>query len=174
MSKFSKHSRLARDEEQGLLLDFFQSLATLRGFREAAQVFQDLLSRAELTMLAKRLKIAKLLLDNITYQEISRQLKVSTQTIARVNIWLQESGDGFRLMFDRTKNKLSAHKKVAAGRWSAIKRRYPIYFWPELLVREIMGIANKRQKQRLRNVITNLNLKDKRYRELQKMINYKY
>ncbi|HCU47496.1 TPA: hypothetical protein DIC39_00305 [Patescibacteria group bacterium] len=171
MSKFSKQSRLGRSEEQDLLLDFFRSLSILRGFKEATQVFQDLLSRAELTMLAKRLKIAKLLLTNATYQEIARQLKVSPQTIARVNIWLQEAGDGFRLMFYRTKKKSPTPGILPSGTWSSIKRRYPMYFWPELLIREIMNTANKRQKQRLRDVVTNLNIKDKRYRELQKIMN---
>jgi len=123
------------------------------------------------TMLAKRLKIAKLLLTNATYQEIARQLKVSPQTIARVNIWLQEAGDGFRLMFYRTKKKSPTPGILPSGTWSSIKRRYPMYFWPELLIREIMNTANKRQKQRLRDVVTNLNIKDKRYRELQKIMN---
>lgn len=173
MSKFSKQSRLSKDEEQGLLMDFFQSLSTLRGFKEATQLFQDLLSRAELTMVAKRLKIAKLLLANTTYQEISGQLKVSTQTIARVNIWLQEAGDGFRLMFNRAKSQTSENRRLPKGAWSSIKRRYPMYFWPELLIREIMNAATKRQQQRLRSLIADLNVKDKRYRELQKIINFR-
>lgn len=170
MSKFSQHSRLSSREEQELLLDFFQSLSTLKGFKESTDVFQDLLSRAELTMLAKRLKIAKLLINGVTYQEICRVLKVSTQTIARINIWLQEAGDGFRLMFERTKNKSGSSSHLPNITWSSIKKRYPMHYWPELLIREIIATANRRQRERLWKVLSNLQVKSKLYRELGKLL----
>ncbi len=169
MSKFSPRSRLPKAEEQELLLDFFRSLGTMRGFKEAAEVFQDLLSRAELTMLAKRLKIAKLLLQGIKYQEISRQLKVSSQTIARVNVWLQESGDGFRLMMKRTK-KSSTPYMGTDGLWSHLRRNYPLHHWPEIVVKEIVRMANRKQKERLYSVLQSLQRKGKLSRDLQKLL----
>ncbi|MBI5466109.1 MAG: helix-turn-helix domain-containing protein [Candidatus Kerfeldbacteria bacterium] len=170
MAKFSPHNRLSQREEQDVLMDFFQSLGTLRGFTEAAQVFQDLLSRAELTMLAKRLKIAKSLLKGMKYQEIARDLKVSTQTIARVNLWLEEAGEGFRMMFERTKEKSIKTNSSIDELWSKMRRRYPLHHWPELLIREVFASANRKQKDRLYTVLRNLQFKGKLSRDLEAIL----
>ncbi|RLC35333.1 MAG: hypothetical protein DRZ76_00320 [Candidatus Nealsonbacteria bacterium] len=65
----------------------------------------DLLTRQETITIAKRIKIAKFLIKGKNYRYIERTLNVSHGTIAKVNYWLAEGGEGFRLIVKK------AHKK---------------------------------------------------------------
>ncbi|MEK9181157.1 MAG: YerC/YecD family TrpR-related protein, partial [Patescibacteria group bacterium] len=111
MSKFSLHNKLDPSQKENLLIGFFEGLASIKNSEEAAKVFCDLLSPPELEMMAKRLAIARALLEGQNYQEIKKEYKVSTNTIARVNAWLQEAGDGFRLLAKRTSMKSKSYGK---------------------------------------------------------------
>ncbi|MEK9158634.1 MAG: YerC/YecD family TrpR-related protein, partial [Patescibacteria group bacterium] len=85
MSKFEKKNRLATEEQQKLLLELCSALVVVRRLEEAANLLIDLFSKQEVEMIAKRLKIARLLVQDKTYVQIGEELKVSPQTIARVN-----------------------------------------------------------------------------------------
>ena len=105
MAKFSRIPKLSKKERQNLLIALCEALTSIKKKEEAAQFLADLLSPQELEMLAKRLEIAKLLIDGDTYATICGKLKVSHNTIARVNAWLTLSGSGFRLVIERTRIK---------------------------------------------------------------------
>ncbi|MEK7508242.1 MAG: hypothetical protein AAB568_00080, partial [Patescibacteria group bacterium] len=81
--------------------------------------------------------------------------KVSPQTIARVNAWLGQSGVGYRLVIERSKDvTVPAYKGVEmTSDWAKIKRRYPMYFWPQLLLEDIVRGANNHQRQKLLNTL---------------------
>jgi len=116
---------------------------------------KDLLSPQEAEMLAKRIKIAQQLLDGQDYGSIQRMLKVSTGTIARINEWLKYSGDGYRLMIERLKkkNKNSGVRKSTSSPWDDLKRRYPIMFWPQLVLEEFVAETSVKKKEKLRRII---------------------
>ena len=122
---------------------------------EVAKVLGDLLSDQEIQMIGKRLQIAKLLLSGSKYADIKEELRVSQPTIARINLWLQQSGEGFRLLIQKgigKKNvKIPAWEPFpeAHGEWAQLKRRYPLYFWPQLLIEDLIRGANNRQRKRL-------------------------
>ncbi len=162
MAKFSE--KLSRKERDQLLFEFFRGLGTMRGTEEAAKVFGDLVSRPELEMIAKRLKIATLLIEDKTYDEIRRHMKVSAPTIARVSAWLQQAGEGFRLLHERARRA----GKEPVGIRSPLQRKYPAYYWPQLLVQEISRIATERQRAKLLAIIDNFDHKTKLYRDLRK------
>jgi len=162
MAKFT--TKLSRKERDELLFDFFRSFGTVRGVEEAAKVFEDLVSRQELEMLAKRLKIAKLLIEDKTYEEIKEQMKVSPPTIARVSSWLQHSGEGFRLMYQRSKS------QDKTSMVSPTARKYPLYYWPQLLIKEVIKSADERQREKLYEVIGNLDHKTKMYKDLKLLL----
>ena len=102
MAKFPRISKLSKKEREELLLEFCEALVAIKNLKEAASFITDLLGKQEIEMLAKRLKIAKLLLEGNKYGEISDELKVSFGTIARINLWLKTSGEGYRLITKRT------------------------------------------------------------------------
>lgn len=101
MAKFPRISKLSKKEQEELILEFCEAFVAIKNTREAASFVKDLLGRQEIEMLAKRLKIAKLLLEGKKYGEIGDELRVSFGTIARVNLWLKTSGEGYRIFFGR-------------------------------------------------------------------------
>jgi len=107
MAKFSNPSKLPEKERENLIANFCLALAQLNNVMDVSQFLKDLLSVQEMEMLAKRLKTASLLLDGWTYAKISQELKMASNTIARVHEWLKVSGEGYRLVTE----KLSREKK---------------------------------------------------------------
>src|SRR3989338_2876052 len=106
---FQKNKRIEKlsTKEQGeLIFDLVNAIVSAKSVGEAALFLQDLLTKSEMKILAKRLRIAKLLIDGITYEQIKESLHVSHGTIAKIAAWLAERGDGFRKIIEKLpKNK---------------------------------------------------------------------
>jgi len=153
MAKFTFRQKMAPEEREGLLIAFFKGLACVKNSKEAAQVLSDLLTEQELDMLSKRLAIARALLRGDNYQEIVIRLKVSMGTIARVSSWLQESGEGFRLIISRLKPESVPHRSSPADPITQFKRKYPQYFWPQQVLERVVIAANKREREQLKALI---------------------
>lgn len=154
MAKF--HSKLHKKEVNKLLYKLCLAISEIKTAKEAAEFLRDLLSYQEAEMIAKRLKIAELIMDNLTYDQIQRTLKVSPTTIARVQEWMKLSGEGYRRAVERTRKDWTKDNVPEYDEFSginSIKKRYPMYYWPELLLESIIRSANKREKERIRNVL---------------------
>lgn len=167
MPKYSKTQNLPKEKEEELLLELCEALVVIKEATEAAHFLKDLLSSQELRMIAKRLRIARLLLQDIPYHAIEKQLSTSPTTIARVNTWLQGSGEGYRLVIERTKEKPLTRAEREAPRpshssWTAFKRSHPLYFWPEILLEELLFGAKKEQLRKLRSALTTLKKSNKK------------
>lgn len=162
MAKFSRIPKLSKKERQNLLIALCEALISVRKKEEAAQFLADLLSPQELEMLAKRLEIAKLLISGDTYETIRGKIKVSHNTIARVNAWLTLSGSGFRLVIERTKNKRkeeydrTLEERFDPYSWRNIKRRYSMYFLPELIIEEIIKRSDEKERQKLDSILSSI------------------
>ena len=164
MAKFARIPKLTKEERQRLLISFCEALTSIKNREEAAQFLTDLLGPQEIEMLAKRLEIARLLINGDTYDVIKRKLRVSQNTIARVNAWLTLSGSGFRLVIERTRKK---EKKEDESSWSLfekydpysmrnLKRRYSMYFLPELIIEEIIKQSNERERKKLDLILSTI------------------
>ncbi len=92
---------LSRDTEKKLFAIFFKSLARLSNPTDIEKFLGDLLGPVEKTMLAKRLAIALLLARGYQYETIKDILKVSQETIARVNIALHYKGEGYQMVIQK-------------------------------------------------------------------------
>lgn len=160
--------RLSKKEQENLFIEFAQGLASLHSAVEMAHFIKDLLSQQETLMLARRLQIAKLLYQGQTYREIKDALKVSYGTIARVHTWMDIYGEGYRTVMERTKKKDAP--SPAAESWRQMRRRHPAYFWPQLLLEEIIKSANAKQKKRLQKVLDQLREKSALSKELEQIL----
>ena len=138
-----------------------EAMVSLKNPEEAAKFLTDLISPQETEMLAKRLAIAKLLVEGKTYESIRNLLKVGFATIARVNTWLNLSGEGFKLVLQRTRKgkKIYEHsmeEQFDPFSWHNIKRRYSLYFWPQLLIEELMKQSDNRQKKKITTILQSM------------------
>lgn len=92
---------LPKDIEERMFRLFFDAFARISRPSDVAIFLQDLLGPVERIMLAKRLAIALLLRRGYDYGSIKQILRVSNETISRVNIALVHSGKGYKLVVDR-------------------------------------------------------------------------
>lgn len=164
-----KH-KLSKREQGELFISLAQSLVLLRSPLEMAHLLKDLLSQGEVLMLARRLKIAQLLNEGLTYDQIRSSLKVSRSTIARVQTWLELYGEGYRTVIKRLPDKKKSSESEFSNSFGKLKRKYPMYFWPQLLLEEVVKTANKRQKDKLLKIIDQLDEKNRLNKELTQLL----
>jgi len=169
MGKFSVINKLPREEQDKLFLKFIDALTSLKSKKEMAEFLKDLLSEQEVIMFARRLQIAELLQEGLTYDDIREEMKVGHTTVAKVQTWLKLYGDGYRTVIKRIdKNKDNVGNTGLS--WRLVKKNYPLYFWPELLLKEIVRSASGRQKKQLLGVVEELRGKTKIARDLQRIL----
>ena len=78
-----------------------EALLSLETVDETAQFLRDLCTRRELTEMAHRWAVARLLDRGRPYREIAEQVGASTATVTRINEWLHHGVGGYRLVLDR-------------------------------------------------------------------------
>lgn len=83
-------------------LDYlFSAVLELQTKDECYNFFKDLCTIQELKAISQRLRVAKLLSENMVYNNIVNETGASTATISRVNRSLQDGNDGYRVVFER-------------------------------------------------------------------------
>ena len=96
LKKTKRIEKLTKSEQEGLVLDLVNAIVGAKSVGDAALFLGDLLTKSEMKILSRRLRIAKLLLAGMTYQQIETDLHASHGTVAKIAAWLAERGDGFR------------------------------------------------------------------------------
>jgi TrpR-related protein YerC/YecD len=79
----------------------FRAILLLRTEEECAAFFEDLCTITELQDMAQRLKTACLLAEGKNYQEISREVGISSTTISRVSKCLRYGAGGYEAVIAR-------------------------------------------------------------------------
>ncbi len=168
-------SKLTAEKRKALILGLCQALCVLKSPDEVADALTDLLSAKEIETIAKRLQIAEYLADGKDYSYIREKLRVGYSTIARVNTWLNISGEGYRIMLSRRKKSavpLSEEDKYDPYSWHNIKRRYSMYYWPQLLMDELLKSSDRKQKEKMQEIFEKLKLKGRRFNAEENKILY--
>ena len=133
-----------------------RALSTLNKSDEVAEFLLDFLSPKENETIAKRLRIAELLTRGWDYINIRQEVGVGYSTISRVSTWLNLSGKGFKLVLQMKKKDpkdLTLKEIYDPYSWHNIKRRYTLYFWPELLLEELIKQSNENEKDKIKSII---------------------
>ena len=88
------------NKDQKLVVDSFYKVKTKTNLNS---FIEDLFSPEETLDLAQRLKIAKLILEGKTYEEIAAEIPVSTSTISKIGQVIKFGKGGFALLQNSTK-----------------------------------------------------------------------
>ena len=88
------------NKDQKLVVDSFYKVKTKKNLNI---YIEDLFSQEETLDLAQRLKIAKLILDGKTYEEIAALISVSTSTISKIGQVIKFGKGGLALLQNTTK-----------------------------------------------------------------------
>lgn len=172
---FQKNKRvekLSKKEQGELILDLVNAIVSAKRIEDAALFLQDLLTKSEMKILAKRLRIAKLLIAGMDYREIEQNLHVGHTTIAKIAAWLSERGEGFRKVISSLPKHTNSNSWEEISEWDNLKRRYSLYFWPELLLEQIVKSANQRQKEKMKNVLDRLDEKSDLHKRIEKFLGH--
>lgn len=85
--------------------ELFEAVLLLKDEDECYRFFNDICTIKEIHTMAQRLKVAKLLKENKTYNEIEEITGASTATISRINRFVQYGADGYNLILQRLEEK---------------------------------------------------------------------
>ncbi len=80
---------------------FFDAVLALENKEECYQFFEDVCTIKELSAIAQRLEVAKMLREERTYLDIAKETGASTATISRVNRSLNYGNEGFDMVLNR-------------------------------------------------------------------------
>ena len=85
--------------------NLFEAILSLETVKEAEAFFRDLCSIDEIKFMSERWEIAKLVYKGLPYRKISDKLNVSTTTVSRVALWLNNGEGGYKAVLDKLNNK---------------------------------------------------------------------
>lgn len=102
------------NKDTQLLIDSFFKVKTKKNL---SNFIEDLFSSEETLDLAQRLKIAKLILEGKTYEEIAAEIPVSTSTISKIGQVIKFGKGGLQIACKNTKVK---KEKLGGGEKSNV------------------------------------------------------
>ncbi len=79
----------------------FNSILSLNNLEECYQFFEDICTMKELNDMVQRLKVAQMLMDGNTYEQIVGKVEISSATISRINRCIQYGSGGYRTVLER-------------------------------------------------------------------------
>lgn len=85
--------------------ELFEAILALENLEECYRLFEDICTIKEIKALSQRLKVAKLLREENTYNKIEEITGVSTATISRINRCLLYGADGYKIILDKLDHK---------------------------------------------------------------------
>lgn len=88
-----------------LIQELYEAILTLETVEECYRFFEDICTIKELQSISQRLKVARMLKENMTYIQIEEKTGVSTATISRISKFLHHGPGGYNLVLDRVMGK---------------------------------------------------------------------
>jgi TrpR-related protein YerC/YecD len=133
----AKFNPLTLEEKQEIRVraTLYRAIADLKTYDEVKAFVGDLLNPQERMMLARRFYIAKMLLEDYSYDVISVALRTGHTTIAKVARWLHYGRGGYLAVVKRLLLKELQREKQKGMRHDPqnplyVMRRYALAFWP--------------------------------------------
>jgi TrpR-related protein YerC/YecD len=145
-----KISSMNRDDRYELLDELYNMISILDSKEEVKNFFRDLLTPSESLMLARRIAIARMLIEGATYDEIKKKLSVGYDNIKSVYRWLYDGFGGYNLALEKISKTNGKEKNIGGSTYTGsafdnIRRKYPAHF---LLVNAFLDASKKISKGR--------------------------
>lgn len=157
---------LSRDQQEDLVFDLINAFALVKDPLNSALLLQDLLTSAEIKNISKRLRIAKLLLEDMTHEEITKDLRCSFGTVAKVKAWLDEAGDGLKSVI----RKLPKKKK----RYEMKKGVLGHYILPEVFLASYLNYLEASERKRVEVLLKSAKKKEEIFKAIQETIDEQF
>jgi len=124
-----------KNERTRVIGELYEVIAELKSKDEVFRFLFGLFTPSEVLMIARRVQIAKMLFDNATYDEIEKRLKVSHQTIRKVEHWLKSDEERTKLIVSKLDKIRHRAAKSKNRHYESLLDRYPGHRF----LKEILG-----------------------------------
>lgn len=132
MTKVKPHE-INKKEKQEAIFGFFDVVERLRNKNELLNFFLGLLTSSEALMLARRIQIAQNLIEEKSYEDIQKELKVGSQTINKIDRWINNEDEKFRSWLKNIIKKEIKKNKNNSNFSESLLSKYPAHrFWSDL------------------------------------------
>lgn len=121
------------------------AITMLESKDQVAEFLRDILTHTEYKMMAKRLQIAKMLLEGYDYKSIKGYVHVTDSTVSSISNKLGTSGKGLKQAIKKLQQierKLDEKRMIG----KSMQERYPTYYLPELIFNEVSKRIEKYRK----------------------------
>jgi TrpR-related protein YerC/YecD len=125
MSKVKPH-QIDPDEKVRIIENFFNIVMGLKSRKEMMDFFMGLLTVSESLMMARRIQVAEMLLENKSYEEIRKKLRVGFQIITKTDQWLN-SGDATYNTWLKKQIRKGGLKKASNDKGKYLTDKYPYH-----------------------------------------------
>ena len=123
--------------------NLWNTITLIENRDEAVSFLKELLTQTEVRMLAKRIQVAKMLLEGYKYQDIIPHVRVTSGTISTVNNQLQFGNGGYIKILERLikmeQKKQKKIEEIVGG------KRHAIY--PRTMIDATSWTADKLRKK---------------------------
>ena len=83
--------------------ELYAEILKLESIEECEKFFDDLCTINELEAMLQRIKAAKMLLENKTFQEVTAETKISSATLTRVSKCIKYGDGGYKDIINKEK-----------------------------------------------------------------------
>lgn len=129
-----KPRKIQNKDRMRYLDTLYTAMSGLKSREEIKNFLRDLLTESERIMIGRRIIIAQMLLEEKSYEEIIRELKVGKDTIMRVHRWLEDETEGYEKAIKQLEKVLTARQEkrdrayIDPFSFEGLKKRYPLHF----------------------------------------------
>lgn len=81
--------------------ELFEEILKLENLEECQKFFDDLCTINELEAMLQRIKAAKMLLEDKTFQEVVKETGISSATLARVSKCIKYGDGGYKAIIEK-------------------------------------------------------------------------
>ncbi|OGN02390.1 MAG: hypothetical protein A2655_01510 [Candidatus Yanofskybacteria bacterium RIFCSPHIGHO2_01_FULL_43_42] len=127
--------RKIESKERMKYLDaLYTAIESLKSREEVKSFLRDLLTESERIMIGRRIIIAQRLLQDQSYDQIMKEMRVGPDTIMRVHRWLEDDNGGYEKVIKNLEKVFESRFKSKDKEYydplsfKGLKRRYPLHF----------------------------------------------
>lgn len=84
--------------------ELFEEILKLETIEECKMFFDDLCTINELESMLQRIKAAKMLLQDKTFQEVIKETQISSATLARISKCIKYGDGGYKAILEKKKD----------------------------------------------------------------------
>lgn len=158
--------KFSKKEKEDLVFDLINAFALAKNPLDSALLLQDLLTPSEIKNLSKRLRIARLILQDETDREIVDLLHCSFATITKVRLWLNQAGEGLRRVIKRLPKRKTKFKFKKMGSFG--------YGLPQIVIGTYLNTLEAKERERIETFLESIDDKKLLLKKIQEAIDEEF